>query len=674
MKNFSYILLLAIFMISTRISVANNITVSNVSLTGQNTTAGVNNIANYSLVQFDLSWENSWRTSSAPFNWDAAWVFVKYKVNGNYVSAAGAASSGTTITVTSTTGLRVGMPVSVTAGFNGTIASGTVVTSITDATHFIVSAAPSPVLSGTDQVTGIAIWEHATLNSTGHTVPTGSTITPASDGIGIFIYRNADGTGTNTFTGAQLRWNYGVNGVADGASADIQVFAIEMVYVPTGSFYVGDGTTINITGQFNNYNSTNAFQITSESVPATLGGSASGNMRNNNAAGMDTNPYPTDDFNDITTQSLPTAFPKGYNAFYCMKYEMSQQQYVDFLNSLTQTQATARKFTSSNFRYTITGDLVGSYATTNPYVACNNISWSDMAAYLDWSGLRPMTELEFEKACRGTVSAVANECAWGTTGMAGSAYTLSNSSANNESIASNYYLSNSSNYVSAAGATSSQDEIIVGSTTGLTLGMPVSVTAGTGAFASGTVVQFINDATSFYVSAVPTTVLSGGAVVTGLAIGGNASYSNTTPEFGSINGPLRVGIFAGTSGNTGRITAGATYYGIMEMSGNLWERPVTVGNVAGRSFNGLHGDGTLNKNGEATVDYWPGINGNVTTTTANTTYLGVSGVTGAAGSGYRGSSWLRNYLELRVSDRYDAAAATDAYDIDSGCRGVRLAP
>ena len=30
-----------------------------------------------------------------------------------------------------------------------------------------------------------------------------------------------------------------------------------------------------------------------------------------------------------------------------------------------------------------------------------HISWSDMSAYLDWSGLRPMTELEYEKACRG---------------------------------------------------------------------------------------------------------------------------------------------------------------------------------------------------------------------------------------------------------------------------------
>ena len=56
---------------------SNNIQLQNASLTGQV-------VANKSVqVEFDISWENSWRTPTAvPLNWDAAWVFVKYRLGG----------------------------------------------------------------------------------------------------------------------------------------------------------------------------------------------------------------------------------------------------------------------------------------------------------------------------------------------------------------------------------------------------------------------------------------------------------------------------------------------------------------------------------------------------------------------------------------------------------------
>lgn len=54
---------------------ANNITVSNISLTGQNTAY------DFTLVQFDLSWDNSWRTISAPNNRDVAWIFTKFRAD-----------------------------------------------------------------------------------------------------------------------------------------------------------------------------------------------------------------------------------------------------------------------------------------------------------------------------------------------------------------------------------------------------------------------------------------------------------------------------------------------------------------------------------------------------------------------------------------------------------------
>src|SRR5689334_2843436 len=79
MKFFASVLIL--LFLSVGLS-ANNILVSNVSLTGQNISAGPNNPANFIMVQFTVGWENSWRLSTAPANWDAAWVFVKYRING----------------------------------------------------------------------------------------------------------------------------------------------------------------------------------------------------------------------------------------------------------------------------------------------------------------------------------------------------------------------------------------------------------------------------------------------------------------------------------------------------------------------------------------------------------------------------------------------------------------
>ena len=79
MKSILLFLLLTMLFIEVK---ANNISVTNVTLTGQNTTAGTNNLANYVLVQFSVSWENSWRSSFGPANWDAAWLFIKYRISG----------------------------------------------------------------------------------------------------------------------------------------------------------------------------------------------------------------------------------------------------------------------------------------------------------------------------------------------------------------------------------------------------------------------------------------------------------------------------------------------------------------------------------------------------------------------------------------------------------------
>jgi formylglycine-generating enzyme required for sulfatase activity len=454
---------------------ANNITVSTPTLTSGSAEDG------YGFVTFDLSWENSWRLNSGISNWDAAWVFVKYRVSGGDWLPANLHNDGHQA--------GTGTAASITVGL------------VDDKMAFDATTNP---------------------------------------GIGAFVYRSSAGLGTFTSTGLKLRWDYGADGVAGGTNVEVKVFAIEMVWVVEGAFNVGG----NVLGN-------NAF------VSTTI----------NTADATAVGGYPM-----YETVPINASWPNGFAAFYCMKYEVTQQQYVDFLNMLTQTQATARKHTATTYRYAITGTTVGSYMTTNSNVACNMLSWADGAAYADWSGLRPMTELEFEKACRGPEPPVTGEYAWGTATVASSAYTLSDAGASNEGIATNY-----------------------------------STTAG------------------------------------------NAMYNTTT--MAAIGGPVRVGIFTANGSNSGRVSAGASYWGIMELSGNLLELPISIGKAKGRAFTGTYGDGLLDSNGDANADTWPGID--------------------ADGVGWRGGSFDHGSNDMRVSDRtYASQTYPNRYEL-LGFRAVR---
>lgn len=77
---------------------------------------------------------------------------------------------------------------------------------------------------------------------------------------------------------------------------------------------------------------------------------------------------------------------------------------------------------------------------------------------------------------------------------------------------------NNAAYVSAAGATSTTTNnitlVTVSSTTGLSQGMVVRVTGGTGVFPVGTRVMKVDSSTTFTVDRAPTTALSASAVVT----------------------------------------------------------------------------------------------------------------------------------------------------------------
>ena len=242
-----------------------------------------------------------------------------------------------------------------------------------------------------------------------------------------------------------------------------------------------------------------------------------------------------------------------------MKYELTQLQWVEFLNTLTYTQQKARTGLSDAQMTSnpgVTGLCVYSNCANrngvklitpgvNPsqpavfacdftsapadpfnslndgqHIAMNFLSAEDLLAYLDWAALRPMTVFEYEKICRGPLARVANEYAWGTTDL---------------TQASSQYL-----------------------------------------FFPGTPAE-----------------------VSQVFGNGLCAYNYAS------GGPLRVGFSA--TDTTDRIESGSSYYGVQQMSGNVWE--IVMGGI-NRVGNGYKltkynlGNGELTSSGMFDVPNW----------------------------------------------------------------------
>jgi formylglycine-generating enzyme required for sulfatase activity len=291
-----------------------------------------------------------------------------------------------------------------------------------------------------------------------------------------------------------------------------------------------------------------------------------------------------------------------------MKYEITEQQYLDFLNMNAVVTKTARGITSSvsggkgnvvAFRNTATGDAtvaIGSigYNTPRPHRAVTYLSAHDWLTFLDWIALRPMSELEYEKMCVGPVySADIAAFPWG------------------------------GNY-------------------------PAQINAFSSSLETGAEVVKI----------------TGRAV---LANFGSVTFTQGDASLGTnyTRGAVRSGIGAIPQGSRGE--AGAGYYGVMELAGNVWEFVVTVGDTVGLPFSGLHGDGEITTTGFANVINWPA--GCYTTGAAGMCNL-------AGGVGRRGGSWTTTIGRLYTSDRNNAAFTfnVDLFNLrtnDQGGRGVR---
>jgi formylglycine-generating enzyme required for sulfatase activity len=140
----------------------------------------------------------------------------------------------------------------------------------------------------------------------------------------------------------------------------------------------------------------------------------------------------------------------------------------------------------------------------------------------------------------------------------------------------------------------------------------------------------------------------GSGTETGTAASGTANCNYNK----GISGPVRAGIYA-TATST-REQAGAGYWGILDLSGNLIERCVTVGRTEGRGFTGVPGNGILTPDGDAPDSNWYVANGE--------------------NAGRRGGSWVHAGSYQRVSDR-SFATQQDRYRYHIyGFRGVRTAP
>jgi uncharacterized protein (TIGR02145 family) len=433
-------------------------------------------------------------------------------------------------------------------------------------------------------------WHHLKLLSSGHSISEGFTYDvgniDASNAGGIFIMRAGQGSGNvnnQTFTIKTMRSNIGNITEEDINENDVflSLAAIEMVYIPYGGYYLGDDSTANRLGSNNGgmiaVNSEDALSV----YPVTAGNVGSG-------------------------KSLPANFPKGYKGFYCMKYEVSQDQYVSFLNNLTRAQQKARIGNDLDKlkvgEYVFGDKLQPSYRNgicviSNPAgqpaifgcnlnpakpfsgeddgkcIACNYLTPADMLAYCDYACLRPMSELEYEKACRRPYpqQALGGEFVWnlasGVSGLSGAGSLLN------------------------AGRINEQ---------------PSSAAT-------------------------------------------NVNYNNADL------GPVRSASF-GTSSST-QTQAGATFWGLMEMSGNVAELCYSIN--AGSNFNTSnvytsHGNGEINTNTSSGVS-------DVSTSiwhTANTSFI-------AKGGDFTS---FQN-AELMISDR-TRVNVSDVRDSTMGFRAV----
>jgi len=385
-------------------------------------------------LKLKLTWDNSWRDN---FNWDAVWLFLKVK------------------------------PVS-------------------------------------------GEWSHVILENNGHSATDDYRVMNGKNSngevVGVYVFLDKNDTRPNASTEVTLKWKCGTGYTKasfDKNQAFLLAQGIEMVYIPYGAYYLGDGASNNTLGAVDG----KPLIMNGEGAIANLYQRAS-----NGAVGT-------------AVSNLNANYPKGYHGFYVMKYETSQEQYVTFLNTLTKAQqetllgSSLASLSPGNYIFgsasqpsyrngivlsaklegkpyvfdnNLNGNGVYSEDGDGQCVACNYMSVNDAMAYASWAGLRPMSELEYERACRAPFP---------------------------QTPEAREYVWNSNSGISRV--------------------------------------------TSITAKGKETEVA-----------GNDCNVNSDNGLTGNDLGPVRCGLFAKT--NTNQADAGATYWGVMEMAGNLQELVASV--------------------------------------------------------------------------------------------------
>ena len=232
--------------------------------------------------------------------------------------------------------------------------------------------------------------------------------------VGMFVRRAADGNGALAARNVTAVWDFTAN---EGVKKDVknvrmQAFGIEMVYVAEGPFCLGSGGT--------ELNSLHAYTGDGQNTPPYRVTGAGAIPTGRQEGKLWAKGIVPEDGGEI-----PAAFPNGYAAFYCMKFcHFTQSQYVGFLSTLTAARVKERYYTGYHGhaikRFGKSPDYT--YTAAAPDERCPWLSWAECAAYSAWAGLRPMTELEYEKTCRGPRDPEPNDATpsyWGVAGVNG---------------------------------------------------------------------------------------------------------------------------------------------------------------------------------------------------------------------------------------------------------------